>query len=64
MREGLLEAPVRRQPATKLLAPSERSLMYLEMRAHTKHAAFSTATAAVLTPPSHHSGVQHSTQTL
>jgi len=63
MRDGLLKAPMRSQPATELLAPSARSLTYLRMQAHTTRTAFATAAAAVMTTLSHHSGVPHRAQT-
>ena len=56
MRNGLLKAPVRSQPATELLAPSARSLTYLRIQAHTTRTAFTTAATAATTPLSHHSG--------
>jgi len=63
MRDGLLKAPVRSQPATELLAPSARFLACLRMQAHTTRTAFATAAAAVMTILSHHSGVPHRAQT-
>jgi len=63
MRDGLLKAPVRSQPATELLAPSARSLAYLKTQANTTRTAFATAAAAVMTTLSHHSGVPHRAQT-
>ena len=63
MRDGLLKAAVRSKPATELLAPSARSLMYLRMQAHTTRTAFATAATAVMTPLSRHSGIRLRTQT-
>jgi len=63
MRDVLLKAAVRSQPATELLAPSARSVTYLRLRSHTTDTAFATATTSVMTPLSHHSGVSHRTQT-
>ena len=62
MRNGLLKASVRSQPASEPLAPSARSLTFLRMQADTPQTAFAIATTAIMTPLSHPFGVPHRTK--